>query len=102
MWTFALRDIIGWGFGLWLIGYLLGFVFYGLVPAAIIGWYVMPIGIAVTCFVLWKWVHPGSVRDGVLLGIGWSVIASSATFSSSSSCSVRLTATTSPTSISII
>ena len=35
----------------------------------------MPLGIAITCFVLWKWVHPGSLRDGVLIGSGWAAIA---------------------------
>lgn len=75
MQRFVLRDVIGWGFGLWLIGYLLGFVFFALVPPAQIGWYVMPLGIAITCLVLWKRVHPGSIRDGVLIGVGWAAIA---------------------------
>src|ERR1035437_2837040 len=44
-------------------------------PPAFIGWFVMPIGIGLTCIVLWKWVQVDSIRDSLLLGIGWSAIA---------------------------
>ena len=70
-----IRDGLGWGFALWLFGYLLGFAFYAVVPPDLIGWYVMPLGIAATCLVLWKWIRPGSMRDALLLGIVWSAIA---------------------------
>lgn len=70
-----MRNGLGWGFALWLFGYLLGFAFYAAVPADLIGWYVMPLGIAATCLVLWKWVRPASMRDALLLGIVWSAIA---------------------------
>lgn len=73
--NFFLRQVLGWGFLLWLIGYLLGFVFFAFVPAALIGWYVMPFGIVITCVVLWKWIRLDSMRDTILLGIGWSGIA---------------------------
>ncbi len=69
------RDCLGWGLGLWLIGYLLGFLFFALVPPALIGWYVMPIGTALTLFVLWKWVRPGTIGRGAILGIVWCIIA---------------------------
>jgi len=69
------RDMLGWGLLLWLFGYLLGFAFYGFVTPAFIGWYVMPLGIAVTCLVLWKRVRIASMSNAVLLGVGWSVIA---------------------------
>jgi hypothetical protein len=69
------RDVLGWGFGLWLIGYLLGLAFFAVVPASQIGWYVMPLALAVTCFVLWRRIAIGSIRDGVLIGIGWTAIA---------------------------
>ena len=31
------KDALGWGIGLWLIGYVLGFVFFMIVPASMIG-----------------------------------------------------------------
>jgi hypothetical protein len=72
---FVIRDVLGWGLLLWLAGYLLGFVFYAVVPVALIGWFVMPFGIALTCLVLWQWVRVDRWSTAVLLGIGWSVIA---------------------------
>jgi hypothetical protein len=30
--SFIKRDVLGWGLLLWLVGYLLGFVFYAFVP----------------------------------------------------------------------
>jgi hypothetical protein len=32
-----LRNSLGWGFELWLIGYILGFVFFFIVPPAYVG-----------------------------------------------------------------
>lgn len=72
---FLLRDGLGWGLALWLFGYLLGFAFYAVVPPDLIGWYVMPLGIAATCLVLWKWVRLVSMRDALLLSIVWCAIA---------------------------
>jgi hypothetical protein len=72
---FLIRDVLGWGLLLWLAGYLLGFAFYAVVPVALIGWLVMPFGIALTCLVLWKWVRIEQWSGAVLLGVGWSAIA---------------------------
>jgi hypothetical protein len=73
--SFLVRDVLGWGLLLWLVGYALGFVFYAFVPPAQIGWYVLPLGIALTCLVLWRWVRIDAIGNAVLLGVGWSVIA---------------------------
>ena len=70
-----MRNGLGWGFALWLFGYLLGFAFYAVVPPDLIGRYVMPLGIAATCLVLWKWVRLVSMRDALLLGLVWCAIA---------------------------
>lgn len=69
------RDGLGWGFALWLIGYLLGFLFYPLVPMQMIGWYVMPIALLVTCLVLWRWVRVDDVGRAALIGLAWFLIA---------------------------
>ncbi len=73
--SFIKREVLGWGFLLWLAGYLLGFVFYALVPPALIGWFVMPIALGLTCVVLWKWCRVDSISKSILLGIAWSAIA---------------------------
>lgn len=72
---FVLRDLVGFGFGLWLIGYVLGFVFYALVPTALIGWCVTPFGIAATVYALWKWVRIPDVGRGLIVGIVWTLLA---------------------------
>ena len=75
MQRFIWRDLICFGFGLWLFGYILGIVFYALVPPAWIGWFVMPIGTLATIFVLWKWARIPSVSQGINVGVVWTVIA---------------------------
>jgi hypothetical protein len=75
VWRFLIRDVLGFGFGLWLFGYLLGVVLFAVVPPAQIGWWVTPFGLAATLLTLWKWVHVGSLRYGAVLGLGWSAIA---------------------------
>jgi len=70
-----LRNGLGWGALLWLFGYLLGFLFYALVPAERIGWYVGPIGLAVTVFVLWKWVKLRNLAAGLGIGLIWTALA---------------------------
>lgn len=72
--THFLNDALGWGFLLWLLGYGLGMVFFTIVPADSIGWFVTPIGIAVTLWILFKKVH-GSLRYFAMVGIVWLVLA---------------------------
>ena len=69
------RDALGWGFGLWLIGYGLGFVFFAFVPQAFIGWVIMPIGIAVTLWVLFAKITSKKFAYYVKLGLVWTGIA---------------------------
>ena len=70
-----LKDTLGWGFLLWLIGYILGFVFYMFVPPAVLGWVIMPIGIAITLWVLLKKIKKSSLKYYLILGIVWTIIA---------------------------
>lgn len=70
-----LKDALGWGFILWLIGYVLGIVFFSFVPVSVIGWVIMPIGILVTLWVLFKKVKSGPFRYYLLLAIAWTLIA---------------------------
>lgn len=70
-----IKDAFGWGFLLWLIGYVLGFVFFAFVPASIIGWVIMPIGILITLWVLFKRIHATSLSYYVRIAIAWTLIA---------------------------
>ena len=70
-----LKDAFGWGFIIWLIGYVLGFIFFAFVPPAMIGWVIMPIGIIITLWVLLKKVKIESLKDSLRLAIVWTLIA---------------------------
>lgn len=70
-----LKDALGWGFALWLIGYLLSIVLFFLVPANMIGWVIMPIGTATTLWVLFKKVNGHSFGYYAVLAAIWTLMA---------------------------
>jgi hypothetical protein len=70
-----LKDGLGWGFALWLIGYLLGIALFPFVPTSAIGWYIMPIGIAITLWVLVKMIEAKPLQYYLWLAIVWTIIA---------------------------
>lgn len=69
------KDAFGWGFFLWLVGYILGMIFFAIVPASIIGWIIMPIGIIIALWVLLKKVKGDSSQYYLLVAIIWTLIA---------------------------
>ena len=69
------KDAFGWGFMLWLIGYVLGIVLFKTVPQNLLGWVIMPIGIIITLWVLFKKVKAGSFQYYAWLAIVWVLIA---------------------------
>lgn len=69
------KDALGWGFVLWLIGYILGFALFFVIPPALIGWVILPIGIVITLWVLFKRVKSENFRHYLVLAIVWTVIA---------------------------
>jgi len=70
-----LKDTLGWGFLLWLIGYILGILLFMIVPPAMIGWIIMPIGITLTLWVVLKKIKSDSFQYYALLAIVWVLIA---------------------------
>lgn len=70
-----LKDALGWGFLLWLIGYVLGIVLFMIAPPSMVGWIIMPIGIALTLWVLFKKVKGDYFKYYFVLAIAWTVIA---------------------------
>jgi hypothetical protein len=69
------KDALGWGFILWLIGYGLGMVLFSIVPLSLIGWVIMPIGTALTLWVLLKKVKSETCAGYVHLAVIWTMIA---------------------------
>lgn len=70
-----LLDGLGWGVLLWLIGYILGIVLFAVVPASMLGWVIMPIGMAITLWVLLKKMRSKSLPYHFKTGIVWTLIA---------------------------
>lgn len=70
-----LKDTLGWGFVLWLIGYALGMIFFTIMPASVIGWAIMPIGTIIILWVLLKKIRSNSIKYYLLLACIWTLIA---------------------------
>lgn len=68
-------NTIYWGFILWLFGYILGFIFFALVPKNIIGWYIMPFGIIAMLWVLLKKIKREQQMCYFGLGLIWTIMA---------------------------
>ena len=64
-----------WGFLLWLFGYILGMIFFAFVPKNQIGWYISPLGIIATLWVLIKKIKRESFTCYIGLGVIWTLIA---------------------------
>lgn len=71
----TLRDRLGWGILLWLVGYLLGIALYFVVPPAMIGWVIAPVGAVLTVVVLRTRVHARAVEDYIVIALVWTAIA---------------------------
>jgi hypothetical protein len=70
-----LKDALGWGLVLWLVGYALGIVLFALVPPSLIGWIITPIGTAVAVWVALKKVHGNSMPYYAVVALVWLLIA---------------------------
>lgn len=70
-----LKDGLGWGFLLWLVGYVLGILLFAAVPTSFIGWVITPIGVALTVYVLLRKVTSKQIKYYFLLSITWTIIA---------------------------
>ena len=64
-----------WGFMLWLFGYILGFIFFAFVPKENIGWYILPLGLMATLWVLLTRINRESFMCYIGLGIIWTIMA---------------------------
>ncbi len=69
------REGILWGVALWFIGYVLGILLFGFVSASQIGWYIMPIGIIITLWILLKKIKGKSFKHFLQIALIWTLIA---------------------------
>lgn len=71
----AYIDAFGWGFVLWLVGYLLGIILFFVVPQDMIGWIILPIGTIITLWVLFIKIKGDSISYYLYLAITWTLVA---------------------------
>lgn len=71
----VLLSNFGWGIALWLFGYILGIIFFAIVPKEIIGLAIMPFGIIVTLWVLLKKIEREEQMCYFGVGLIWTVLA---------------------------
>ncbi|NTW46486.1 MAG: hypothetical protein HGB18_05620 [Candidatus Moranbacteria bacterium] len=69
------QGTVFWGFVLWLFGYVLGIALFSVVPQGMIGYYITPLGVAFTLWVLWKKIKREELMCYFGLGIIWTIIA---------------------------
>lgn len=70
-----LKDSLVWGLVLWLIGYVLSFILFFIVPPLMIGWVIAPIGTVITILVLFKKIKGRNFEYYLKLGIIWLLLA---------------------------
>lgn len=68
-------NTIFWGFILWLFGYILGFIFFAFAPKELLGWYIMPFGLALILWVLLKKIQRPKFTCYIGLGVIWTIMA---------------------------
>ncbi len=68
-------NTIFWGFILWLFGYVLGILFFAFVPKELIGWYILPFGVAFMLWVLFKKIKREERMCYFGLGLIWTIMA---------------------------
>ncbi len=70
-----IKDSFGWGFILWLIGYILGFILFFVVDSSLLGWIIMPIGSAITLWILFRKIKSVDFNYYLILAVTWTAIA---------------------------
>jgi hypothetical protein len=68
-------DALGWGLILWLIGYALGLLLFFALPVTLIGWAILPVGVIITFWVLFKKIRREDFRYYIMLAVAWTIIA---------------------------
>ena len=70
-----IKNMLIWGFILWLVGYIAGITFFFIVPKELIGWIITPLA---TVFTIWVLIH--KVKRPELMcyfgtGLIWTIMA---------------------------
>ncbi|MFA6005665.1 MAG: hypothetical protein WC775_04240 [Patescibacteria group bacterium] len=69
------KNMLTWGFVLWVTGYIAGFVLFFVVPKDYIGWVITPFAILFTVWVLFKKVKRPELMCYFGTGLIWTLMA---------------------------
>ena len=69
------KDSFGWGFVLWLFGYILSIILFMVMSPTIIGWIIAPVATFATIWVLYRKIHSTSFQYYVKLAVVWTLLA---------------------------
>ncbi|MCX6732133.1 MAG: hypothetical protein NTV98_01180 [Candidatus Roizmanbacteria bacterium] len=69
------KSMLIWGFILWLIGYIAGFILFFVVPKAYIGWVITPFATILTIWVLIKKIKRPELMCYFGTGLVWMLMA---------------------------
>lgn len=70
-----IKNMLTWGFLLWLAGYIAGIVLFFIVPKSYIGWVLTPLATVFTVWVLIKKVRRPEMMCYFGTGLVWTVMA---------------------------
>jgi hypothetical protein len=69
------KNMLTWGFILWLVGYIAGFILFFVVPKDMIGWVITPFATLFTIWVLFKKVKRPELTCYFGTGLIWTIMA---------------------------
>jgi hypothetical protein len=70
-----IKNMVIWGFILWLVGYIAGMVLFFVVPKEFIGWIITPFATLLTIWVLLKKVKRPELMCYFGTGLIWTIMA---------------------------
>jgi hypothetical protein len=70
-------DMLGWGFILWTIGFVMGMALFVIVPESMIGYYILPVMLPLTFIVSYTRLKNRSAPTSyyLLIGLSWVAVA---------------------------
>jgi hypothetical protein len=70
-----LNESLGWGAAVWCFGYILGIALFFVLPVALIGWTILPGGLAFAIWVSMTRVDEDRLASYAVVALVWTVIA---------------------------
>jgi hypothetical protein len=69
------NESLGWGTAVWCFGYVLGIALFFVLPVALIGWTILPVGLAFAIWVSMTRVDEDRFASYAVVALVWTAIA---------------------------